>query len=54
MPKPGFKSLTIPESVYNNIKKDYESQKQLLKKQGIFGLGGYLAYIYYQNRNIPQ
>ena len=45
MPKPGFTSITVPESVYNFISASYERQKpEYLKRHGIHSMSGYVGW----------
>jgi len=50
MPKIGFKSLTLPESVFDDIKSDYNSKKEKLQRLGIFSFAGYMTYVYNKYR----
>lgn len=46
MPKVGFKSITLPETVYNTMKKDYESKKLKLQSDGVFSFAAYMTLVY--------
>ena len=43
MPKPGFKSITVSENVYNKFFKVYEKRKNDLELKGITSFSGYLT-----------
>jgi hypothetical protein len=43
MPKPGFKSITVSENVYNKFFKSYERNKSGLELKGITSFSGYLT-----------
>jgi hypothetical protein len=43
MPKPGFKSITVSEHVYNKFFKAYEKSKKTLEIKGIRSFSGYLT-----------
>jgi len=43
MPKPGFKSITVSEYVYNKFFKVYEKRKNDLELKGITSFSGYLT-----------
>ena len=43
MPKPGFKSITVSENVYNKFFKIYEKTKNNLELKGITSFSGYLT-----------
>jgi len=44
MPKEGFKSVTLPKSVYNNFFSVYDKQKDLLKMDGVFSFAGFITF----------
>ncbi len=44
MPKEGFKTVTLPKSVYNNFFSVYEKQKDLLKMDGVFSFAAFLTF----------
>jgi hypothetical protein len=43
MPKPGYKSITVSEHVYNKFFKVYEKNKKGLELKGISSFSGYLT-----------
>ncbi|MDR4511282.1 MAG: hypothetical protein MRJ93_06195 [Nitrososphaeraceae archaeon] len=43
MPKPGFKSITVSENVYNKFFRIYEKRKNHLELKGITSFSGYLT-----------
>jgi hypothetical protein len=43
MPKPGFKSITVSENVYNKFFDIYEKSKKNLELKGITSFSGYLT-----------
>lgn len=43
MPKSGFKSITIPENVYDRLEADYQKQKMDLKFEGINSFSAYIV-----------
>jgi hypothetical protein len=43
MPKPGFKSITVSENVYNKFFKVYEKRNYYLELKGITSFSGYLT-----------
>lgn len=43
MPKPGFKSITINERIYNKFLESYEKSKNNLELKGITSFSGYLT-----------
>lgn len=43
MPKPGFKSITVSEYVYNKFFKVYEKRRNDLELKGITSFSGYLT-----------
>lgn len=43
MPKPGYKSITVSEHVYNEFFKVYEKNKKGLEIKGIRSFSGYLT-----------
>ena len=43
MPKPGFKSITVSENVYNKFFKSYEHSRSGLELKGITSFSGYLT-----------
>src|ERR687885_3019443 len=43
MPKPGYKSITVSERVYNEFFKAYEENKKGLEIKGIRSFSGYLT-----------
>ena len=44
MPPAGYKSITIPESVYDKFQKQYEKEKHLVESKGVFSFSGYMTY----------
>ena len=49
MPKPGFKSITISETVYEKFYSVYEKSKDSLTMKGINSFAGYITYMLEQN-----
>ena len=45
MPKPGFKSITISETVYEKFYSVYEKSKESLTMKGINSFAGYVTYL---------
>ena len=45
MPKPGFKSITISESVYDKFHDVYEENKDKLTMKGVNSFAGYITYM---------
>ena len=45
MPKAGFKSITVSESVYNKFHDVYKKNKQELVMKGINSFAGYITYM---------
>jgi hypothetical protein len=45
MPKPGYKSLTIPEKIFNKIYKQYEKEQDDYKEKGVFSFSGYVTQL---------
>ena len=46
MPKNGYKSITIKDSIYDNFEKIYKKNKQkLLSERGITSFAGYMTWI---------
>lgn len=43
MPKPGFKSITVSENIYNRFFDTYEKNKKQLEFKGITSFSGYLT-----------
>ena len=43
MPKPGYKSITVSENIYNKFFKVYEKNKKGLELKGISSFSGYLT-----------
>ncbi|MFL6410917.1 MAG: hypothetical protein ACJ71K_06695 [Nitrososphaeraceae archaeon] len=43
MPKPGYKSITVSENVYNKFLKVYEKNKKGLEIKGVRSFSGYLT-----------
>jgi hypothetical protein len=43
MPKPGFKSITVSENVYNKFFDIYEKSKKQLELRGMISFTGYLT-----------
>jgi len=44
MPKPGFKSITVSQSAYDSLMKDWEKVKPKLILQGITTFSAYILY----------
>ena len=49
MPKPGFKTITISEAVYEKFYNVYEKSKETLTMKGINSFAGYVTYMLEQN-----
>ena len=47
MPKPGFKSITISESVYDKFHDVYEKNKDKLTMKGVNSFAGYITCLLY-------
>jgi len=45
MPKPGFKSITISETVYNKFFDVYQKSKVELTMKGVNSFAGYVTYL---------
>ena len=45
MPKPGFKSITISETVYEKFHEVYEKNKDKLTMKGVNSFAGYITYM---------
>ena len=45
MPKPGFKSFSLKEDIYNELFSKYGKNKETLKKKGINSFSAYLISI---------
>lgn len=45
MPKPGFKSITISESVYDKFNQTYLKNKSELTMKGVNSFAGYVTYL---------
>ena len=45
MPKEGFKSITVSETVYNRFNEVYANRKDALAVRGIRSLSGYISYM---------
>ena len=45
MPKPGLKSITISESVYDKFHDVYEKNKDKLTMKGVNSFAGYITYM---------
>jgi len=43
MPKPGFKSITVSEAVYNKFFQTFKKSKNSLEMQGITSFSGYIT-----------
>lgn len=42
MPKPGYKSITVKEHIYNKYESHYNKQKKQLERKGISSFTGYV------------
>ncbi len=49
MPKPGFKSITVSESVYDKFYDVYEKSKDELSMKGVNSFAGYITYMLEEN-----
>ncbi len=45
MPKPGFKSITVSESVYNRFQDAYQKSQEDLSRKGVKSFSGYVSYM---------
>ncbi len=45
MPKEGFKSITVSESVYDRFNDAYNRSKESLANKGVRSLSGYVSYM---------
>ena len=45
MPKPGFKSLTLSEAVYDKFNQTYQKNKDELTLKGVNSFSGYVTYL---------
>ena len=45
MPKPGFKSITISEAVYDKFNQVYQKNKDELTMKGVNSFAGYVTYL---------
>ena len=45
MPKPGFKSITISEVVYDKFNQTYQKNKDELTMKGVNSFAGYVTYL---------
>ena len=45
MPKPGFKSITISEAVYDKFNQAYQKNKDELTMKGVNSFAGYVTYL---------
>ena len=43
MPKPGFRSFTIRESIYADMEKQYKKKARQLERRGVNSMAGYFA-----------
>ena len=43
MPKPGYKSITIKEHIYNKYEQNYNKEKKQLEQKGINSFSGYIT-----------
>ena len=45
MPKPGFKSITLSETVYDKFNEAYQKNKAELTMKGVNSFAGYVTYL---------
>lgn len=45
MPKEGYRSITLPGSVYSRFNADYDSKKDELAYMGVRSISGYVSYM---------
>lgn len=45
MPRPGYVSVSIKESLYKELDEDYKHEKTMLAREGVGSLSGYLTKI---------
>lgn len=45
MPKPGYKSITVSESVYNRFNSAYQKSRDELTRKGVKSFSGYVSYM---------
>lgn len=43
MPKPGYKSITVKEHIYNKYEENYNREKKELERKGINSFSGYIT-----------
>jgi hypothetical protein len=45
MPKSGFKSITVTETIYDNFHEKYTKKKEELSMKGISSFAGYITSV---------
>lgn len=45
MPKPGFKSITISETIYDKFHETFKANKEKMASKGVNSLAGYVTYM---------
>ena len=45
MPKAGFKSITVSETIYDRFQEIYQENKERLARKGVNSLAGYVTYM---------
>lgn len=45
MPKPGFKSITVSDSVYDRFQNAYQKSREDLSRKGVKSFSGYVSYM---------
>ena len=45
MPKPGFKSITVSELVYDRFQDAYQKSREELSRKGVKSFSGYVSYM---------
>ena len=45
MPVEGYKSLTLPDVVYDTLFERYKKEKSLMKLKGIFSFSAYVTWL---------
>ena len=49
MPKPGFKSYSLKEELYNSLKEKFKQNEQELRMRGITSISAYFSFLISQN-----
>ena len=51
MPKPGFKSVTVSEKIFDKIYKQYENEQDDYKEKGVFSFSGYVTQLLVEQKD---